>query len=131
MPEAERELILAAYRAMERQDWEALFANAQAYFTMKPPAGSLAMAEPGREGAREAMKTFFSPYEAVQIEPLEFRERGDRIAVTFAMRARPHGSTAMVEIRVGHLWTIRYGKLAGLEIFPQREKAFEALERRR
>jgi ketosteroid isomerase-like protein len=128
MPEVERELILAEYRAIERQDWNALFADAHSYFELKPPKGSLAAPEPGRDGAREAMRAFFSPYEQVEIEPLEFRERGDRFAVVFVMRTRPHGSSAKVETRVGHLWRIRDGKLADLEIFPRRERAFEVLE---
>jgi hypothetical protein len=49
-------------------------------------------------------------------------------AMAFVLRTRPRGSSAMVEIRVGHLWTIRDGKLASLEIFPEREKALQAAE---
>jgi ketosteroid isomerase-like protein len=36
------------------------------------------------------------------------------------------GGSAVVEIRAGHLWTMRDGKAARLEIFPEREKALEA-----
>jgi ketosteroid isomerase-like protein len=128
MPEAERELILAAYRAMERQDWDDVFRHAHEKFEFKPPELGLASPAHGRARAREAIETFFSPYEEIEIEPREFRERGDRIAVTFVMRTRPRGSSAMLEIHVGHLWTIRDGKLAALEIYPRRENAMEVLE---
>jgi hypothetical protein len=32
-----------------------------------------------------------------------------------------------VEIRAGHVWTMRDGKAARLEIFPEREKALESI----
>jgi hypothetical protein len=49
-------------------------------------------------------------------------------APSFAIlqRARPLGSSAYVERRAAHLWTMRGGKAMGLEIFPRREKALEA-----
>jgi ketosteroid isomerase-like protein len=33
----------------------------------------------------------------------------------------------MVENRIGHLWTRRDGRFVRLEVFPQREKALEAI----
>ena len=65
----------------------------------------------------------------VDVQAQEIHERGDRIAVFFVLRTRPRGSTAMVEIRAGHLWTMRDGKPASLEVFPEREKALAAAER--
>jgi hypothetical protein len=44
----------------------------------------------------------------------------------FLMRSRPKGSSAVVEIRAGRLWTMRQGKAARLEIFPERAKALKA-----
>jgi hypothetical protein len=46
--------------------------------------------------------------------------------VFFLQRSRPKGSSAMVEVRAGHLWTMRDGMAVSCEIFPQREKALEA-----
>ena len=69
----------------------------------------------------------FAPYEEVLVEPQEFFDRGDRIAVYFLQRCRPRGSSAAVEIRAGHVWTMRDGKAARLEIFPEREKALESI----
>jgi ketosteroid isomerase-like protein len=47
--------------------------------------------------------------------------------VLLHVRLRPHESTALVENRIGHLWTFRDGKALRLEIFPEREKALEAI----
>jgi ketosteroid isomerase-like protein len=132
MSRAEIETLLAEYEAIGRQDWAAVFREAHPDFEFKPPARGLgAGTARGREDAREAVQTFFSPFEEVVIEPQEFHERGDRIVVYFVLRTRPRGSTAMVEIRAGHVWTMREGKPAGLEVFPEREKALQAAESRR
>jgi ketosteroid isomerase-like protein len=125
------EALLVEYDAIGRQDWDELFRNAQPDFEFKPPDRGLGAAiSRGREKAREDIRTFFSPFEEIIIEPQEFHERGDRIAVYFVLRTRPRGSTAMVEIRAGHLWIMRDGKPARLEIHPEREKALEAAEAR-
>ena len=79
--------------------------------------------------AYQGMHRFYAPYEDVVIEPQEFFERGDQMIVFFLMRSRPRGSSAVVEVRAGHLWTMREGKAARLEIFPERAKALEAAGR--
>ena len=131
MSQSEIEAIKAHYEAISRQDWAAVFRDAHPDFDFRPPARGLIDAGPvrGPDGARKAMADFFSPYEEVTIEPVEFHERGDRIVVYFLLRTRPHGSSKTVELQAGHLWTMRDGRAAGLEIFPEREKALEAAER--
>jgi len=42
------------------------------------------------------------------------------------VRLRPTRSNALVENRIGHLWTMREGKATRLEVFPRREDALEA-----
>jgi hypothetical protein len=44
----------------------------------------------------------------------------------FLQRSRHKGSSAMVEVRAGHLWTMRDGMALSCEIFPACEKALEA-----
>jgi len=63
----------------------------------------------------------------VVAEPQEFFERGDQIAVFVLVRSRPRGSSAVVENRIGHVWTMRDGKVARFQIFPEQEKALEAI----
>jgi ketosteroid isomerase-like protein len=66
-------------------------------------------------------------FDEVVVEPEQFFERGDHIVVFVLMRFRPRGSNAAPEIRIAHLWTMRDGKAARCELFPQREKALEAV----
>jgi len=85
--------------------------------------------QPPRERYCEAgyFEDLFEPFEEVVSEPQEFFERDDQIAVVVLVRLRPRGSSAVVENRIGHVWTIRDGKVARFEIFPEREKALEAI----
>jgi ketosteroid isomerase-like protein len=109
------------------RDWSAIFSAAQQDFELKTPEQDpLRGTIHGRNEAARAFEDFFAPFEEVTVEPEEFFERGDRIVVLFLQRSRPKGSSAMVEVRAGHLWTMRDGKPARLEIFPQREMALEA-----
>ena len=57
----------------------------------------------------------------------EVFERDDRILLFVLMRFRPKGSSAVLEIRIGHLWTMRDGKGARCEVFPMRTEALEAI----
>jgi hypothetical protein len=42
------------------------------------------------------------------------------------VRVRPNGTTAEIENRVGHVWTLRDGKVVSLDLFPKRDLALEA-----
>jgi ketosteroid isomerase-like protein len=125
MSQADVETLRAEYEAIGRKDF---FRSVHPDFELKTPDQGPEAGTTHRspDEARRAFEDFFEPYEDVVIEPQEFFECGDRIVVFFLMRSRPRGSSAVVEIRAGHLWTMRDGKAARLEIFPQREKALEA-----
>jgi ketosteroid isomerase-like protein len=112
---------------MSRQDWNAVFSGAHRDFELTTPGGGLDTETiRGVENARRALQDFFTPFDALIVEPEAFFESDGQIVVFFVQRARPSGSTAYVERRAAHLWTIRDGKAIGLEIFPRREKALEA-----
>jgi ketosteroid isomerase-like protein len=121
------ETLPAVYEAMGRQDWKRVFHDVHPEFELRTPDRFLGtQIHRGPEEVALAFQDFFEPFEEVLVEPQEFFDHGDRIAVFFHQRARPRGSSAVVELRAGHLWTLRDGKAVRLEIFPQREKALEA-----
>ena len=128
MSQQDLETIRAAYQGMHRGDF---LRTVQPDFELKTPAGGPEGGTTfrGPDEAREAFESFYAPYEDVVIEPQEFFERGDQMVVFFLMRSRPRGSSAVVEVRAGHLWTMREGKAARLEIFPERAKALDAAGR--
>jgi ketosteroid isomerase-like protein len=117
----------AEYAAMSRRDWKAVLSVAHRDFELLTPGGGLDVERiRGVESARRAFEDFFSPFDALSVEPEAFFEGDGQVVVFFLQRARPLGSTAYVERRAAHLWTMRDGKAMALEIFPRREKALEA-----
>jgi ketosteroid isomerase-like protein len=127
MSGADIEALRAEYEAMGRGHF---FRAVHADFELKTPerGPQARKTHRGPEEARRAFEDFFEPFEEVVAEPRKFFERDDRIVVFLRLRSRPRGSSAVVEIRLGHLWTMRAGKPVGLEIFPEREKALEAAD---
>ena len=128
MSKADVEMLRAGYKVASRGDWGEVLRNALPDFELRtadrvPNPGTYR----GLEEARRFFEDLFEPFEEVTIEPEEFFEKDDRIAVFVRVRLRPRGSDAEVENRIGHLWAMRDGKAARLQVFPEREKALEAL----
>jgi ketosteroid isomerase-like protein len=75
---------------------------------------------------RGYFRELITPFEAWAVQPEEFFERGDQVAVVYKVQARPKGSSAEIEIRNGALWTIQGGKAVSLRFFSKPEEALEA-----
>jgi ketosteroid isomerase-like protein len=67
-------------------------------------------------------------FDEFAIDPEEIYEQGDQVAVAVRQRARGEASGVEVEIRIGHLWTLKDGKAVRLEVFPAREDARKAVK---
>ena len=125
--QADVETLRVAYEDFNRGDWDAASRFAHPEFELQTADR---VVNPGTYRGPEEVRRFFEdlfePFEEVVVEPEEFFERGDQIAVFVVTRLRPTGSSAVVENRIGHLWTMREGKASRLEVFPKREDALEA-----
>jgi ketosteroid isomerase-like protein len=127
MSQAEIEMLRLGYEAFNRGDWDAAARFAHPEFELQTADRAVnAGTYRGTEAVRRFFEDLFEPFEEVVTEPEEFFEHGDQIAVFLLVRLRPAGSSALVENRIGHLWTMREGKAARLAIFPRREDALEA-----
>lgn len=128
MSQADIDVLRAGYEAFSRGDWDDLFREAHPDFELKTADR---VTNPGTYRGPDEVKRFFEdlfePFEEVVVEPEEFFERDNQIAVFVQVSSRPRGSSAVVVNRIGHVWTIRDGKIAHFEIFPEREKALEAI----
>jgi ketosteroid isomerase-like protein len=127
MSQADIETLRIGYEAVSQGDWDAPTRFAHPEFELRtadraPNPGTYR----GPEEVRRFFEDLFEPFEKVVVEPEEFFEGADQIVVFVLTRFRPTGSSAVIENRIGHLWTMREGKAMRLEIFPRREDALEA-----
>jgi ketosteroid isomerase-like protein len=121
------EFVCATYEAANRGDWDGFFAGVDPNVELKAPDRMMrAETYRGTEEVRRFLEDLLEPFEEVVVQPEEFFDAGDRLVVFLLLRSRPNGSSAVIEIRIGHLWTMRDGKAVRLEIFPEREEALEA-----
>ena len=112
---------------MSRGDWDAAFKDAEPDCELKTPdRNPIAGTYRGQEAVRGFFTEFWAAFEDVSAVPQDFEEIGDRILVSLVMNLRPKGSSAAVEMRLTHLWTLRDGRLARCDVFLEREEALEA-----
>jgi ketosteroid isomerase-like protein len=127
MSQADIETLRVVYNALDQGDWPAA---SRAWHSDAELRAADRMTQAGTYRGLQEIQGFFEdllePFEDVDVEPQEFFDRGDQIVVFLLLRSRPKGSSAMMEIRIGHLVTMHAGKVSRLEIFPEREKALEA-----
>jgi ketosteroid isomerase-like protein len=128
MSQPDVEMLRAGYEAFNRGDVDFIFRQAGPDFEL---VTADRVTNPGTyrgaENARRFFEDLFEPFEEVVIEPQEFFDRGDRILALVKVRSRPRGSSAVVENRIAHLWTVRDGKAIRFEIFPERARGLEAV----
>jgi uncharacterized protein len=127
MSQADIETLRRGYEAFNRGDFDTSTRFADPDFELKTAGRALNRGTyRGPEAARQFFEDLFEPFEEVSVEPEEFFQHDNRIAVYVRVRLRPAGSSALVENRIGHLWTMYEGKTTRLEVFPRREDALEA-----
>ena len=127
MSQADIETLRLGYEAMNRGDLDGALRVAHPDIEWKtadrhPLAGTYR----GHDEVRRFFEETREAFEEVTVLPEEFIQCDDRIAVFVLMRSRPMDSSVAVEIRIAHLWTMRDGKAARCEVFPERERALEA-----
>ncbi len=123
MPEENVEIIGRCYDCLARRDWDAMWRDFDPDFVLDTELqGSFR----GRGACQAFIEDQISAFESSTAEPVELFEGGEYVAVFVRIRARPRRSSAEIEALIGHLFTLRDGRIVRLQTFPQREKALEA-----
>ena len=115
----------AVYEPLNRGDWEGVFRDAHPDFEITTQRGPTAGTYRGQQAAKKQVQDLLAPFETWTMEPEEFFEGGDHVVVFVKVRSRPKGATADMEVRNGHLWTVRDGTITSLRTFAVREEALE------
>jgi len=126
-----RELVKSLYEAINDRDYDAGFALLGDDFEwLEPDQSLLGGHHRGFDEVRRAIEVQLEVFDEFTIEPEAFHVHGDHVAVPVRQRARGGVSGVEVEIRIGHLWTVKDGKVSRLEVFFAREDAREAVRGR-
>jgi ketosteroid isomerase-like protein len=121
--------VLASYEALNRGDIDgamrALAEDAEWHESgALPDAGGDYV---GREAIRSFLTEFLASWETFEQEITETRQSGDRVAVFIHLRAVGRGSSAGVDARYAHVWTLRDGAGARVDAYYERADALAAL----
>jgi ketosteroid isomerase-like protein len=81
---------------------------------------------PGVVGLRQAWLDWLEPWESYRVEIERLADAGDRVLVFSRDFGRRPGIEGEVELKGSAVWTVRGGKVARAEFFPDRAKALEA-----
>jgi uncharacterized protein len=120
-------LVRTLYTAINARDYETGFSLLSEDFEwVEPEQTLLSGRHRGFAEVRQAIEAQLEVWDEFRIEPEDFYEVGDRVAVPVRQRARGGSSGVELEIRIGHLWTVDEGKIVRLEVFPAREDARKA-----
>ncbi|HEY6777862.1 MAG TPA: nuclear transport factor 2 family protein [Thermoleophilaceae bacterium] len=120
----------AAYAAWSARDLDAFVKVFAEDVELRPflGAGLGASKYRGHAGLRRWFEEANEAWDELRIEPYEFREAGDRIAVFLRAIGRGRGSHVEVEAEIVHVADFRDGKFTRLEGFGDREQALKALD---
>jgi ketosteroid isomerase-like protein len=81
----------------------------------------------GREEFGRFFERWFGTWDDLRLTPERISEHGDRVLVFLRVEGRGKGSGVPVVIHSADIWTIRDGKIASLEGFPDRAEALEVM----
>jgi ketosteroid isomerase-like protein len=117
------EMVRRAYGAMASRDWDAVFSDTHPDFAIET---QLQGSHRGRDAAQSFIEDQIDNFEAWTAEPEKFFDGENQVVVFVRVRAQPKGSSATIEIKNGHLWTVEDGSILLLSTFPKPGEALEA-----
>ena len=117
------EIVRRVYGALADRDWDAVFSDTHPDFAIET---QLQGSHRGRDAAQRFIEDQIDAFAAWTAEPEEFFDSEDQVVVFVKVRAQPKGSSGTIEIKTGHLWTIRDASILLLCTFPKPGEALEA-----
>jgi ketosteroid isomerase-like protein len=117
MSEENVRIIVDIYEAFARRDTEALLSlidpEFEAYQTPLLPWGG---EYKGQQGLM-SFATLLAGHVDAQVEPQEFVEAGDRVAVIARTRGRVRANGSEFDVRAVHVWTLKGEKVLRFEAY--------------
>ena len=129
MSEENVEVITRMYRAWNSGDMAALVAVFDADVEVRPALSTFLASAVyrGHEGVAAWYEETYEPWVELRAEPKSFVDAGERTAVVVALHARVAGGQVDVEAEIGHVVTIRDGRIVRLDGYEEPDVALAAL----
>jgi ketosteroid isomerase-like protein len=116
----------AAFNAREVEDLVGLFDPDAEWLPFR--AQLEGMVYRGHEGVREFVRDLDDDWVAYRIEPLEFHDRGDRVAVIGQVQALGRSGGIEVDSEAGFVFELRAGRIGRIVSYSDPAAALEALK---
>jgi ketosteroid isomerase-like protein len=81
----------------------------------------------GGEGITELVRLNMEVFDELELEPVEFIDRGDLVIVVLRIHVRGRSSGVVVDSESAHAWEFSEGRAARMQIYPDRQRALDAL----
>ena len=81
----------------------------------------------GREGMAGLLTMLRESWTVFRFEPEQFIDAGDRVVVFIRVVAEGGASGVATERETAHIWVVRDGRLASIQIYRDRSQALEAV----
>jgi ketosteroid isomerase-like protein len=81
----------------------------------------------GRAGMARLLAMLRDSWTEFRFEPERFIDAGEHVMVLIRVAARGGSSGLPAEQRTAHVWAVRNGRLASIQIYRDREQALEAV----
>ena len=82
----------------------------------------------GHDGFRDFLRKLMTQPLEFRRELREYLDAGERVIVLLRFFARPKGRETEFEVPEVHIWTVRRGKIASLEAYPDTAMVLRALQ---
>ena len=129
MSEANVDLTRQAYATWNTGDLEWLLDHMTDDFEFQPGLGfsGLNTVIRGQEGWRQFAETWREAWEDITVKVERIEDLGDRIVALLTFDGRGRGSGVEVSLRVGHVATVREGRLSKLVSIASWDETLEAV----
>ena len=123
------ELTRQAYEAWNEGDLDWMLDHMTEDFEFQPGLGfsDLNAVIRGKEGWRRFAETWREAWEDITVRVERIEELDDRVVALLTFDGRGRGSGVEVSLRVGHVATVRDGRLSKLVSFASWDEALEAV----
>jgi ketosteroid isomerase-like protein len=111
-------MMRGGYDALAREDYQAVLELIHPEIEIHDrPESPDARSYHGHEGVLTALQLNVDAFEELRFTPEELIDADDQVVVVIRISGRGKVSGVPVEERIAHLWSIREGKAARLQVF--------------